>query len=103
MSAPPDASRRPAHRGTGQQITGRLTLNLMLPTHSEVMAEAGQVECLPAGTLVILRVAGTAPDPAVVDRLRTFGQHVHYEVHGRTGASTGTWVRALRDGIGWSG
>jgi hypothetical protein len=66
---------------------------------SQSMAEAGQVESLPTGTLVILRVSGS-PDPAVVDRLRTFGAHLFYEVHGRDGASTGAWVRALRDGFG---
>jgi hypothetical protein len=97
--SPPDLRSRPAaSRGTGTtcNVSGKVTLNLMQPRPAS-MAEAGQVEALPTGTLVILRVAGS-PDPAVVDRLRTFGAHLNYEVHGRDGASTGAWVRALRNG-----
>ena len=100
-NGPPGAPSRPAPRsGTGADttrgITGRITLNLMCPP-GEAMGRAGEVESLPAGIVVILRVSGP-PDPAVVDRLRTFGSHTQFEVHGRDGASTGAWVRALRDG-----
>ena len=101
MTSPPDRRRRPATScGSGTRVTGRCTLNLMqsLP---EAMAEAGLVESLPAETLVILRVSGS-PDPAVVNRLRAYGGHVRYEVHGREGASTGAWVRALREGMRWT-
>lgn len=102
MSPGPGMNSRPAaNRGTGatdtaHRVTGRVMLNLM-GSVTQSMGEAGQVESLPGGTLVILRVSGS-PDPAIVDRLRTFGAHVQYEVHGRDGSSTGAWVRALRDG-----
>jgi hypothetical protein len=82
------------------RVAGRVTLNLMCD-REQALGEAGQVESLPCGTLVILRVTGS-PDPAVVDRLRTFGAHVQFEIHGRDGASTRAWVRALRYGVLWA-
>jgi hypothetical protein len=100
--SPGDARCRPAATsGTGTatdalRISGRVSLNLMCP-FAEAMGRAGEVESLPDGITVILRVTGT-PDPAVLDRLVTFGPHVRYEVHGRDGHCTGAWVRALRDG-----
>ena len=95
--SPGDRSRRPANSAPGsQRISGRVTLNLTGPL-PDAMAQAGQVECLPANVTVILRVVG-APDPAVVDRLRRWGSHVLFEVHGRTGVDTARWMEALRGG-----
>lgn len=97
----PAASRRPASTlGTGTpRITGRVTLNLMVPL-SEAIAQAGEVESLPPCVTVILRVAGS-PDPAVINRLRSFGSHVLYDVHGRDGRSTAAWIAALSGDGGW--